>query len=122
VHIRFGGGSVEKCQATLEYTHSEDAGNSPHSYPTVPALLVLLAAMGGIASADTLEPPSPADTSFTDESSADASPTSAPTDPLGGVIITRTPEPTATPGRIEQQVEALAETVGLARTTFLGRR
>ena len=30
------GGSVEKCQATLEYTQLEDAGNSPHSYPTEP--------------------------------------------------------------------------------------
>ncbi len=47
--------------------------------------------------------------------------TSTPTpDALEGVILTRTPEPTATPGRVEQQVEDLVEVVGLARTTFLG--
>jgi hypothetical protein len=45
-----------------------------------------------------------------------------PTDPLEGVSMTKTPEPTATPGRIEQQVEELAKTVGLARATFLGLR
>jgi small-conductance mechanosensitive channel len=47
-------------------------------------------------------------------------PTPEATDLLEGVIMTRTPEPTATPGRIERQVEELAETVGLAQTTFLG--
>jgi small-conductance mechanosensitive channel len=43
-----------------------------------------------------------------------------PTDILEGVVMTRTPEPTATPGRVEQQVEELVDTVGLGRTTFLG--
>ncbi|MGD8473636.1 MAG: hypothetical protein PVH59_05895, partial [Anaerolineae bacterium] len=42
-----------------------------------------------------------------------------PTDILEGVVMTRTPEPTATPGRVEQQVEELVDTVGLGRTTFL---
>jgi small-conductance mechanosensitive channel len=41
-------------------------------------------------------------------------------DPLEGIVLTRTPEPTATPGRVERQVEDLVKTVGLARTTFLG--
>lgn len=43
-----------------------------------------------------------------------------PTDILEGVVMTRTPEPTATPGRVEQQVEELVDTVGLGRATFLG--
>ena len=77
---------------------------------SVLALLVLSPAAGGVASADTPEPPSPTD--------ASSAPT--PTDLLEGVIVTRTPEPTATPGMIEQQVEELAETVGLARAAFLG--
>ena len=47
-------------------------------------------------------------------------PVATPTALLEEIIMTRTPEPTATPGRLEQQVEELAETVGLARTTFLG--
>ncbi|MGD8903342.1 MAG: hypothetical protein PVH95_12745 [Anaerolineae bacterium] len=52
--------------------------------------------------------------------SGDESPTPEPTDLLESVVTTRTPEPTATPGRFEQQIEELVETVGLARTTFLG--
>jgi MscS family membrane protein len=47
-------------------------------------------------------------------------PVATPTALLEEIIMTRTPEPTATPGRLEQQVEELAESVGLARTTFLG--
>jgi MscS family membrane protein len=47
-------------------------------------------------------------------------PTPEPTDLLEGVIVTRTPEPTATPGRVEQQVEELVETVGLGEAAFLG--
>ena len=47
-------------------------------------------------------------------------PVATPTALLEEIIMTRTPEPTATPGRLEQQVEELAETVGLAQTTFLG--
>jgi small-conductance mechanosensitive channel len=37
-----------------------------------------------------------------------------------GVIVTRTPEPTATPGLIESGVEAVITRAGLARTEFLG--
>jgi len=65
-------------------------------------LLGLLLAVGSVSSADTPQP----------------GPT--PTELLEGVIVTRTPVPTATPGMVEQQVEELAVTVGLARTTFLG--
>jgi MscS family membrane protein len=43
-----------------------------------------------------------------------------PTDILEGVIATRAPEPTATPGRVEKQVEDLVENVGLGRASFLG--
>ncbi|MGD8622939.1 MAG: mechanosensitive ion channel family protein [Anaerolineae bacterium] len=42
------------------------------------------------------------------------------TDLLEGVVVTRTPEPTATPGRVEQQVEELVDIAGLGRATFLG--
>lgn len=46
--------------------------------------------------------------------------TPVPPDLLEGVVLTRTPEPTATPGRVERQVEDLVETVGLTETTILG--
>jgi small-conductance mechanosensitive channel len=54
------------------------------------------------------------------EGSQEPTPEPTPTDLLEGVVMTRTPEPTATPGRVEQQVEDLVETVGLGQTTFLG--
>ncbi|MGD8399234.1 MAG: hypothetical protein PVG11_10305, partial [Anaerolineae bacterium] len=54
------------------------------------------------------------------EGSQEPTPEPTPTDVLEGVVMTRTPEPTATPGRVEQQVEELVKSVGLARTTFLG--
>jgi MscS family membrane protein len=82
---------------------------------SVLALVVLFPAVGRQVSADTPQPPSP-----TVEPYTGASPAPEPTDLLEGVIVTRTPEPTATPGRIERQVEEVAETVGLARATFLG--
>ncbi len=94
------------------------------------ALLVLYSTVGGVASAHltesgtmqsgTPEPGTPEQPSPADGASVDASSTPEPTDLLEGVIMTRTPEPTATPGRIELQVEELVETVGLARATFLG--
>ena len=69
--------------------------------------------------------PSPADMGQAesppeDATPADAMPTPEATDLLEGVIMTRAPDPTATPGRIEQQVEELAETAGLAEASFLG--
>jgi small-conductance mechanosensitive channel len=39
---------------------------------------------------------------------------------LGGVIVTRTPEPTATPGLVEREVEEALVRAGLARTAILG--
>jgi MscS family membrane protein len=76
------------------------------------------------AEADSIDPatPEPGNTVSTtpEPASAEESPTPAATDLLEGVIMTRTPEPTPTPGRIEQGVEELVDTVGLARTTFLG--
>jgi hypothetical protein len=92
---------------------------------SVLALLVLFPTAGGAASANapgpgmaqagTPEPASPADTPSVDPLSAPA-----PTSPLEEIISTRTPEPTATPDRLERQVEELVETVGLGRTTWLG--
>jgi small-conductance mechanosensitive channel len=43
-----------------------------------------------------------------------------PTTALDEVVVTRTPEPTATPDRIQQTVEAFAWRAGLTRTGFLG--
>ncbi|MFN2241817.1 MAG: mechanosensitive ion channel domain-containing protein [Anaerolineae bacterium] len=83
-------------------------------------------AQAGSAEATTPEPlSSPGAQNATGEaadgdSPADESPTPEPTDLLEGVILTRTPEPTATPGRVEQQVEDLVEAVGLAETAILG--
>jgi small-conductance mechanosensitive channel len=72
--------------------------------------LLALPILPDLILAQSPEPPSPTD------------PTPAPTatDLLEGVIITRTPEPTATPGMLQQQVEEVVETVGLAQTSFLG--
>ena len=79
------------------------------------ALLALFAAPGGLASADTPAP----------EGGATAAPESdqpAPTATgiLEEVIATRTPEPTATPGAVQEQVANLVARAGLARTTVLG--
>ncbi len=51
-----------------------------------------------------------------------AAQTPAPTSTgvLDDVVATRTPEPTATPGVIQEQVAELVARAGLARTTFLG--
>jgi len=52
------------------------------------------------------------------EASGEPEPTA--TGVLEGVVETRTPEPTATPSRIEQTVEQIAAQAGLAGTEFLG--
>jgi len=91
------------------------------------ALLVMWDAVGGgVASARAPEPgiarsatPKSA-VPKGEEEPEDEGATPAPPDVLEGVILTRTPEPTATPGRVERQVEDLVKRVGLARTTFLG--
>ena len=93
------------------------------------ALLGLLVAAQGVAPAHALQlgtgqsgkpEPTPIEDTSGEGVSGDESPAPEPTDLLEGVITTRTPEPTATPGRFEQQVEELAETVGLSGATFLG--
>jgi small-conductance mechanosensitive channel len=66
----------------------------------------------------TPEPAEPAQP--TPEGDQNPEPTPEATDILEGVIVTRTPEPTATPGRTEQQVENLVESVGLGQAAFLG--
>jgi len=70
---------------------------------SVAALLLAISVRQVPVSAQTPPPPSP-----------------TATDPFGGVITTRTPEPTATPGLIQQQVEEMVEAVGVAGRTFLG--
>jgi small-conductance mechanosensitive channel len=86
---------------------------------SVTAWLVLFSTVSGLASANAPEP-GITDSATAEPAPADDASTPAPTDLLEGVIVTRPPEPTATPGRIELQVEELAETVGLAQTSFLG--
>jgi len=80
-------------------------------------LVVLLAAPGavtalgpGVSPSSTPEPAPPPD--------AQAAPT--PTGILEEIIVTRTPEPTITPGVLQQEVEKLVTRAGLARTQVLG--
>jgi small-conductance mechanosensitive channel len=81
-------------------------------------LLVLMCSIATwlLASSDLKGPVS----AQTPETPTNATPAPTATDLLEGVVMTRTPEPTATPGRVEQQVEEVVEAIGLARTTFLG--
>jgi MscS family membrane protein len=83
---------------------------------SVVVLLVLFPTVGGIASANTPEPSSP---EGGEEPTGDA-PAPTPTGLLDDVIMTRTPVPTATPGRVQREVAQLVARAGLARTTFLG--
>jgi small-conductance mechanosensitive channel len=50
----------------------------------------------------------------------DEKPQAEVTDPLAEIVVTRTPEPTATPGPIAQEIARIAYQAGLARKTFLG--
>jgi MscS family membrane protein len=92
------------------------------------SLLLLWAFGGGILAAQAPEstPSNAAESEMlTGEVPAGETPTGetpAPTvtRPFEGVVITRTPEPTATPGVLAEQAEQLATAVGLATTTFLG--
>ncbi len=54
------------------------------------------------------------------ETPTDTTPAPTPTNLLEGVVMTRTPEPTATPGVLSEQAERVAAAVGLETTTFLG--
>jgi hypothetical protein len=80
-------------------------------------LALLLAAPGAVTALGpganqfgTPEPVPPAD--------AQAAPT--PTGILEEIIVSRTPEPTITPGVLQQEVEKLVTRAGLARTQVLG--
>ena len=79
------------------------------------ALLALFSTTGAQASADT---PVPADAATTAPEGDEPAPTA--TGILEEVIAPRTPEPTATPGAVQEQVETLVARAGLARATFLG--
>jgi small-conductance mechanosensitive channel len=90
------------------------------------ALFALSAALGGVAAAhqvqsatletaETSAAQPPADGESVDDSSG-----ATPTALLEDVIVTRTPEPTITPGVIQQGVEELVARTGLARTEILG--
>jgi MscS family membrane protein len=63
---------------------------------------------------------SPESETPTGEVPAGETPAPTATSLFEGVITTRTPEPTATPGVLAEQAEQLATAVGLATTTFLG--
>ena len=56
----------------------------------------------------------------TDDLSTDSLSAPTPTGLLEDVVPSRTPEPTATPGVIEQEVERLTEAVGIEEASFLG--
>jgi MscS family membrane protein len=80
------------------------------------ALVAAVAAIGGeadaiLAQSGTPEPAEPA---------AGEAPAPTATGLLDEIVVTRAPEPTATPGRLEQQVDQLVRSAGLTRTTFLG--
>jgi MscS family membrane protein len=79
-------------------------------------LVVVLLSLGGAATA-LAQTPAPSEGTAP---AAGDTPAPTPTALLDELIMTRTPEPTATPGRIEQQVEELAKKAGLTWTTFLG--
>ena len=91
-------------------------------------VLVLLPISGQAVLAETPEPgpgtgdtPSSVATGLVETGEAMAeTPAPAATGVLDEVVMTRTPEPTATPGVIEQRVTELAARAGLATTTFLG--
>jgi small-conductance mechanosensitive channel len=91
-------------------------------------VLVLLPIFGQAVLAETPEPgpgtgdtPSSVATGLVETGEAMAeTPVPAGTGVLDEVLMTRTPEPTATPGVIEQGVTELAARAGLATTTFLG--
>ena len=84
--------------------------------------LAVLSGAVGIAHAQTTEPLSAPESTPNSATPTSETPVPIATSVLDEVITTRTPEPTATPGRVEQQVTELTARVGLAYTRFLGLR
>jgi small-conductance mechanosensitive channel len=78
---------------------------------------MLLAACGGAAPSATLPPATPTLSFLAPENDTSAA---SPTSLLGDILVTRTPEPTATPGVVEQAVEEVTAETGLAYVYFLG--
>ena len=95
---------------------------------TLFTLLVLIPIFGGAVLAETPEPgsgtndtPTSVPTGLVEDNEALGEPPApTATGVLDEVVMTRTPEPTATPGVIQEEVEELVARAGLASTTFLG--
>ena len=83
-------------------------------------VLVLVITVGGIVRADAAEFGTPEPASIEGETSAGDAPAPTPTGLLEDIVPTRTPAPTATPDRVERQVQDLTRRAGLAQTTLLG--
>lgn len=92
------------------------------------SLLVLPLSLGQAVLAETPEPgsgtndtPASVPTGLVEDNEALGEPPApTATGVLDEVVMTRTPEPTATPGVIQEEVEELVARAGLASTTFLG--
>jgi len=87
-------------------------------------LVLMLLWLGvGMALAQTPEPGATADNAQvepTGTAGEEEAPAPTATGLLDEVLATRVPEPTATPGRLEQQVTQFVVRAGLSRATFLG--
>ncbi len=99
----------------------------PLLYPVLLALwlLLLFVAHAGVVLAQTPEPGSGPEAAVTAQEEppileGSQTPEPTPTHLLEGVIEERTPVPTATPGRLQQEVADLAVRTGAATITFLG--
>lgn len=93
---------------------------SLHTALIVVSVLVLLSCASQVVFAET---PPPGPTSAAPAGSAiptSVLPASLATRVPEGAILTRTPEPTATPGLLLEAVSAVAENRGLAGESFLG--
>jgi MscS family membrane protein len=84
------------------------------------ALSLLLAACSGAASQETPQPaPTPTVTPQAEETPGPEA-TESEVEPLAEIVVSRTPEPTATPDRAAQAVSQFTRAIGLARKTYLG--
>jgi MscS family membrane protein len=100
---------------------------SPRTYllRIVALMALVLLAGAGVVLAQTA-PPEPAGTATIESGTAAPNeavmqePEATATDLLEGVVTTRTPAPTATPGRIAEEVADLTTSLGLGEKTFFG--